>query len=158
MYFNFQICLNFRNKRKIISWGVMFFSQFSQSNIYSIYVGGIQVILVNHCTQSVWPGVQGTGGHPAPNRGGFHMGPMEEAFFEVPFGWSGRVWARQGCFFDQNGNGTCQTGNCGGQLHCNGLGTSPPATIVLLSLSSVILYLFYYINYDYHDVLVSIIN
>ncbi|KAF3320917.1 Thaumatin-like protein [Carex littledalei] len=98
--------------------------------------GGIQVKLVNHCNQSLWPGVQGTGDHPAPNLGGFHMGPMEEAFFEVPFGWSGRVWARQGCFFDKSGNGTCQTGNCGNQLHCNGLGASPPITMVEMTFGT----------------------
>ncbi|KAJ4801546.1 hypothetical protein LUZ62_052792 [Rhynchospora pubera] len=97
---------------------------------------GIQVVLVNHCAQNIWPGVQGTGGQPTPNLGGFHLGPMKEASFDVPFGWSGRVWARQGCFFDTYGNGTCQTGDCGGQLHCNGLGATPPATMVEMAFGT----------------------
>ncbi|KAH1236978.1 Thaumatin-like protein [Glycine max] len=42
-------------------------------------------------------------------------------------GWSGRIWARTGCDFDNNGNGKCKTGGCGTSINCTGPG-SPPAT------------------------------
>uniref|UniRef100_A0A0E0MIF0 Thaumatin-like protein n=1 Tax=Oryza punctata TaxID=4537 RepID=A0A0E0MIF0_ORYPU len=95
---------------------------------------GIQLIVVNNCGESVWPGLLGTAGHPTPQSGGFHLGPGEEAAFEVPAGWSGRVWPRRGCTFDSRGRGSCATGDCGGVLRCNGaagvemtLGTSASA-------------------------------
>ncbi|XP_078181157.1 thaumatin-like protein [Carex rostrata] len=113
--------------------------------LYTVTVsGGIQLIVVNNCAQSVWPGIQGSGGHPTPNLGGFHLDPAEEVYFDVPFGWSGRIWGRQGCFFDENGKGACQTGDCGGQLHCNGLGAAPPATMVEMTLGTQTSSLHYY--------------
>uniref|UniRef100_A0A6N2M1Z3 Thaumatin-like protein n=1 Tax=Salix viminalis TaxID=40686 RepID=A0A6N2M1Z3_SALVM len=51
-------------------------------------------------------------------------------------GWSGRVWARTGCTFDESGNGTCQTGDCGGRLECNGMGATPPASLFEVTLGT----------------------
>ncbi|KAJ3680778.1 hypothetical protein LUZ60_015267 [Juncus effusus] len=97
---------------------------------------GVQLILVNNCAQSVWPGIQGSSGHPSLNLGGFLLDSAQEVYFDVPFGWSGRIWARNGCSFDNNGKGSCQTGDCAGQLHCNGLGGTPPATVVEMTFGT----------------------
>ncbi|KAJ6896912.1 hypothetical protein NC651_022954 [Populus alba x Populus x berolinensis] len=57
--------------------------------------------------------------------------------FIAPTGWSGRFWARTGCNFDESGTGSCSTGDCGsGQVECNGLGASPPATLAEFTLGS----------------------
>lgn len=96
----------------------------------------IQLIMVNNCNYSVWPGTLGSSGQQTPGNGGFHLGIGEEAVFEVPNGWSGRVWGRQGCWFDENGKGYCETGDCGGMLHCSGTGGKPPATVVEMTLGT----------------------
>ncbi|KAL6907994.1 hypothetical protein ACP4OV_002164 [Aristida adscensionis] len=98
---------------------------------------GIQLIVVNNCNESVWPGVLGTAGHPTPQSGGFHLAPGDEAAFEVPHGWSGRLWPRRGCAFDARGRrGRCATGDCGGLLRCGGRAGAPPATVVELTLGT----------------------
>lgn len=51
-------------------------------------------------------------------------------------GWSGRIWARTGCKFDQSGIGTCLTGDCGGRLECDGAGATPPASLFEITLGA----------------------
>ncbi|KAK7285198.1 hypothetical protein RJT34_19959 [Clitoria ternatea] len=98
---------------------------------------GIQLIIVNNCKESVWPGILGNGGHPSPKDGGFHLASGEETVLQVPQGWSGRIWGRQGCFFNnQTDKGYCQTGDCEGLLKCRGIGGVPPATLVEMSLGT----------------------
>ncbi|KAL6654465.1 hypothetical protein ACP70R_007930 [Stipagrostis hirtigluma subsp. patula] len=97
---------------------------------------GIQLIVVNNCNESVWPGLLGTAGHPTPEYGGFHLAPGDEAAFEVPLGWSGRVWPRRGCTFDARGRGGCATGDCAGLLRCSGRAGAPPATVVEMTLGT----------------------
>ncbi|RWW58998.1 hypothetical protein BHE74_00034098, partial [Ensete ventricosum] len=84
------------------------------------FVGQIQLILVNNCNYSVWPGTLGNAGHLTPKDGGFHLARFEEAVYDVPEGWSGRIWDRTGCCFDEHGGGYCDTGDCGRRLHCMG--------------------------------------
>uniref|UniRef100_A0A0A9F573 Thaumatin-like protein n=1 Tax=Arundo donax TaxID=35708 RepID=A0A0A9F573_ARUDO len=97
---------------------------------------GVQLILVNNCAESVWPGLLGTAGHPTPQSGGFHLAPGDEAAFDVPHCWSGRVWPRRGCSFDAGGRGTCATGDCGGVLRCDGRAGATPATVVEMTLGT----------------------
>ncbi|XP_052172531.1 thaumatin-like protein [Diospyros lotus] len=105
--------------------------------LYSLSLtNGAQLILVNNCNESVWPGILGGSGHPTPRNGGFHMRSGQEMVMDVPEKWSGRIWGRQGCSFDSNGNGSCETGDCSGLLHCRGLGGVPPATVVEMTLGS----------------------
>ncbi|XP_068475303.1 thaumatin-like protein [Phaseolus vulgaris] len=101
------------------------------------HTDGTQLIVVNNCKESVWPAILGNGGQPSPKHGGFYLGSGEEVVVEVPEGWSGRIWGRQGCSFDQQtGKGSCQTGDCGGLLQCNGIGGVPPATLVEMTLGT----------------------
>ncbi|KAA8520580.1 hypothetical protein F0562_014836 [Nyssa sinensis] len=51
-------------------------------------------------------------------------------------GWSGRIWARTGCTFDELGTGTCLTGDCGGRLECDGMGATPPASLFEITLGT----------------------
>ncbi|RVW60948.1 Thaumatin-like protein [Vitis vinifera] len=51
-------------------------------------------------------------------------------------GWSGRIWARTGCTFDESGAGTCQTGDCGGRLECDGIGAAPPTSLFEITLGA----------------------
>uniref|UniRef100_A0ACD5VE53 Uncharacterized protein n=1 Tax=Avena sativa TaxID=4498 RepID=A0ACD5VE53_AVESA len=46
----------------------------------------------------------------------------------------GSVWARTGCSFDGEGNGSCQTGDCDGVLACERIG-QPPITLAEFSLN-----------------------
>lgn len=63
---------------------------------------------------------------------------------DVPQKWSGRIWGRQGCCFDKNGKGNCETGDCSGMLHCQGTGGVPPATVVEMTLGTSTSPLHYY--------------
>lgn len=55
--------------------------------------------------------------------------PGESWILNVPAGTpSGRVWPRTGCSFNGAGNGSCQTGDCGGVLVCRSSG-KPPVTL-----------------------------
>ncbi|KAG0467661.1 hypothetical protein HPP92_019241 [Vanilla planifolia] len=96
----------------------------------------IQLILINNCNQSVWPGILGSTGNASPMDGGFHLAVDEEAVLDVPNGWSGRIWGRQGCCFDDQGKGSCETGDCSGGLRCKGTGGAPPATLVEMTFGT----------------------
>ncbi|XP_058099332.1 thaumatin-like protein [Magnolia sinica] len=108
------------------------------------FSNGTQLILVNNCNQSVWPGILGGAGHDTPEDGGFHLSTGEEVVLNVPNGWSGRIWGRQGCCFDNNGKGSCETGDCAGLLHCKGMGGVPPATVVEMTFGTSKSALHYY--------------
>ncbi|XAR68927.1 hypothetical protein NMG60_11000342 [Bertholletia excelsa] len=106
---------------------------------------GAQIIIVNNCNETVWPGILGGAGQQTPKDGGFLLSSGQEVVIDVPEKWSGRIWARQGCNFDAaTGKGSCETGDCGGLLHCNGIGGTPPATVVEMTLGSSISPLHYY--------------
>ena len=104
----------------------------------------VSLIIVNNCNESVWPALLGGAGHHSPEGGGFRLATGEEAVFSVPSGWSGRIWGRQGCFFDDDGNGSCDSGDCIGLLKCGGAAGSPPATMVEMTLGTTRSALHYY--------------
>eukprot|EP00253_Pinus_taeda_P002553 PITA_02553 len=56
----------------------------------------------------------------------------------------GRFWGRTGCSFNGNGRRSCNTGDCGGLLNCQGSGNAP-ATMVEYSLNQ-------YQNSDFYDI------
>src|SRR6188768_2055854 len=87
------------------------------------------VTLINQTNQTIWVGLQGKlETSPGvfipvnPENGGFRLDPnASKTISSFPVGWEGRFWGRTGCNFDGNGNGTCETGNCGNGIYCNGL-------------------------------------
>ncbi|XWS43743.1 hypothetical protein CRYUN_Cryun16bG0130000 [Craigia yunnanensis] len=112
------------------------FSLFLYLLAFSCIADGEQVILVNNCKESIWPGILGGAGQCTPENGGFHLGSDEEVVLDVPQKWSGRIWDRQGCNFDSNGKGFCDTGDCSGMLQCKETGGIPPATVIEMTLGS----------------------
>ena len=54
------------------------------------------------------------------------------------------VWG-SGCVFDSTGMGTCDTGDCGGVLQCNGAGGNPPASLAEITLDGAN-------GYDFYDI------
>ncbi|XP_031103343.1 thaumatin-like protein [Ipomoea triloba] len=119
----------------------MIISSYFLSILFCIFflvvdTNGNQIIVVNNCNESIWPGILGGAGQPTPKDGGFHLSSGEEVVLDVPEKWSGRIWARQNCCFDENGKGSCDTGDCEGQLHCKGRGGVPPATVVEMTLGT----------------------
>ncbi|CAI0411235.1 unnamed protein product [Linum tenue] len=96
-----------------------------------------ELTILNNCDYSVWPGILGNAGHSTPKQGGFHLCRGQQVTFQVPRHWSGRIWPRQGCSFDQSTKkGYCQTGDCSGMLECRGIGGVPPATLVEMTLGT----------------------
>uniref|UniRef100_A0A0E0JDB6 Protein kinase domain-containing protein n=1 Tax=Oryza punctata TaxID=4537 RepID=A0A0E0JDB6_ORYPU len=84
--------------------------------------------ITNQCSFTVWPAV-------VPAGGGMRLDPGKLWVLDVPDSTaSGRVWARTGCSFDANGNGSCQTGDCGSVLSCKNSG-NPPVTLAEFSLN-----------------------
>ncbi|XP_047330877.1 thaumatin-like protein [Impatiens glandulifera] len=102
-----------------------------------IYItNATQLIVVNNCNEVIWPAILGSAGQITLKDGGFELTSGQESVIDVPDKWSGRIWARQGCKFDNSGKGICETGDCSGQIHCQGTGGLPPATVVEMTLGT----------------------
>ncbi|GJY68158.1 G-type lectin S-receptor-like serine/threonine-protein kinase [Tanacetum coccineum] len=48
---------------------------------------------------------------------------------EVLGNWSGTIWGRTGCTFNGSGLGLFATGDCGGEMECNGRNYTQPVYI-----------------------------
>ncbi|GKB70288.1 chlorophyll A/B binding protein of LHCII type 1-like protein [Tanacetum coccineum] len=88
------------------------------------------------CNNTIWPGIQASGGQPQLMDGGLELNPLQSRNITAPRGWSGRIWGRTGCTFDAYGDGTCTTGDCGNGLYCNGAVGEPPASLAEFNLDS----------------------
>ncbi|KAL5564013.1 hypothetical protein UlMin_033760 [Ulmus minor] len=93
--------------------------------------------IVNYCNETIWPAI--THSENFSGGGGFTLKPGQSTVYTAPANWNGRIWARTGCNFDKNGNGSCQTGSCGNVLNCTGPG-SPPASIAEFTLGDLDFY------------------
>ncbi|KAG0564040.1 hypothetical protein KC19_8G078300 [Ceratodon purpureus] len=100
---------------------------------------------INSCKFTVWVGLQPNGGLPLLADGGFQVLQGAQHAVTAPVGWGGRFWGRTGCVFDARGKGTCETGDCGGVLKCNGAGGTPPASLAEITLNGAN-------NDDFYDV------
>ncbi|XP_023548748.1 thaumatin-like protein [Cucurbita pepo subsp. pepo] len=92
--------------------------------------------IINNCKETIWPAIF-PGEHF--NGGGFALKRGQSIVFKAPVGWSGRIWGRTGCNFDQTGNGQCQTGACGTSLKCQGSGETP-ASLAEFTLAALDFY------------------
>ncbi len=86
---------------------------------------------VNNTQQTIWAGALG---NQIPNNGGWVMAPGATTTITVPDNWQGRFWGRTYCNFNSTGAGSCETGDCGGVLQCNGAGGVPPASLAEFNL------------------------
>ncbi|XP_052196891.1 thaumatin-like protein [Diospyros lotus] len=104
-------------------------SENSAAQACTIYVS-------NKCPFPIWPATAPNYGQPVLANGGFYLPPGQTKSFQAPGTWSGRIWARTGCNFspDSNWEPACETGDCDGQLQCNGKIGLPPVTLVQISL------------------------
>ncbi|PSS02862.1 Pathogenesis-related protein like [Actinidia chinensis var. chinensis] len=116
---------------------VLFFVTIIASGIRSSE--GTNFTIVNKCKETIWPGI--TANNNSAGADGFALKPGQSAVFSAPPRWGGRIWARTGCSFNQNGTGKCQTGGCDTALKCSGPG-DPPFSIAEFNLGDI----------DYYDV------
>lgn len=90
--------------------------------------------ITNNCPYTIWPATLAGAGTPPLPATGFQLDSGQSIAIPSTPGWSGRIWARTGCTFDVTGVGSCQTGDCGGRLECNGMGATPPASLFEITL------------------------
>jgi hypothetical protein len=108
---------------------------------------------VNQCSYDVWVGGEGNPIAPAtpcsaacpagsvcntanqlctyavPSAGNWELSQGQSMSLSLPPSWGGRFWPRTECT-SANGQTTCATGDCGGNLECPvGVGGAPPATL-----------------------------
>uniref|UniRef100_A0AC35UE24 Pathogenesis-related protein 5-like n=1 Tax=Rhabditophanes sp. KR3021 TaxID=114890 RepID=A0AC35UE24_9BILA len=102
-------------------------------------VSSVQIVIVNRCLQTIWPGIQGS---TLPENGGFQLNAGQTRTTNVPNQWSGKIWARTGC---NNNMSYCETGFCGNNVQCLGSGGSPPTSLAEFTLGG-------FGNQDYYDV------
>lgn len=82
----------------------------------------------NKCAYTIYVGIQNNPGKELPLQGGFRMDAGTIQVHQVAADWAGRFWPRSGCSFNGEG-GHCETGDCGGRLHCGGAGGTPPVSL-----------------------------
>ncbi|XP_057482654.1 thaumatin-like protein [Actinidia eriantha] len=98
------------------------------------------IYVSNKCPFPIWPATAPNQGQPVIASGGFYLPPGQTKVIRAPGTWSGRIWARTSCNFNVNSNSNtgwnpaCETGDCDGQLECNGKIGQPPVTLVEISL------------------------
>ncbi|XVF84621.1 hypothetical protein PTKIN_Ptkin17bG0051900 [Pterospermum kingtungense] len=92
--------------------------------------------ITNNCPYTIWPGTLAGSGTPQLPTTGFQLDSGQSVRIPSVPGWSGRIWGRTGCLFDASGVGSCQTGDCGGRLECDGNGAIPPASLFEITLGA----------------------
>ncbi|WKA07662.1 hypothetical protein VitviT2T_025455 [Vitis vinifera] len=92
--------------------------------------------ITNNCPHTIWPGTLAGSGTPQLPTTGLQLESGQSIRIPTSPGWSGRIWARTGCTFDESGAGTCQTGDCGGRLECDGIGAAPPTSLFEITLGA----------------------
>ncbi|XP_062147458.1 pathogenesis-related thaumatin-like protein 3.5 [Alnus glutinosa] len=92
--------------------------------------------ITNNCPHTIWPGTLAGAGTPQLGTTGFRLDFGQSVKIPTTPGWSGRIWARTGCIFDELGVGKCQTGDCGGRLECDGIGATPPTSLFEITLGA----------------------
>nr|ABC73397.1 thaumatin-like protein [Nepenthes gracilis]ACU31844.1 thaumatin-like protein [Nepenthes gracilis] len=104
--------------------------------LLSISIDAATFDIVNNCGYTVWAA--------ASPGGGQQLDPGQTWTINVNAGQTGgRVWARTGCSLSGSNGASCQSGDCGGLLQCQGYG-SPPNTLAEYSLNQ-------YNNLDFFD-------
>jgi hypothetical protein len=97
--------------------------------------GEREVTFVNDVNQTVWVAGAEQTAQPALTTTGWVLPAGQSLSIAVPNKWNGRFWGRTGCSFNASGEGSCQTGDCGGRFQCTGYG-SIPATLAEFNLDA----------------------
>ncbi|CAA0842239.1 Osmotin-like protein OSM34 [Striga hermonthica] len=107
-------------------------------SLLSARAHGASFTVRNNCPFTVWAA-------SVPVGGGLRLDRGQTWTINVPASTTGaRIWARTGCSFDESGRGQCQTGDCNGQLQCQGYGV-PPNTLAEYALNQ-------FNNLDFYDI------
>jgi Thaumatin family len=96
------------------------------------FSSGRIITITNNCGFDIWPGIF-TSNNTGPGTGGFFLPSRTSLTLSVANDWSGRIWARTNCTFNQANVGSCATGSCGNALNCSVTGT-PPTTLAEFTL------------------------
>ena len=85
------------------------------------------ITIINSCSTDIWPALLTTN-NTGPYMNGFYLPSQKSVQLWVSFDWTGRIWARTNCSFNESTNtGPCFTGSCANVLNCSVSG-SPPTT------------------------------
>lgn len=95
--------------------------------LYVSFTNAATFDVVNQCTYTVWAAASPTGGGRQLDQG------QTWTFDVAPGTRMARIWGRNNCNFDANGQGQCGTGDCTGGLVCQGWGR-PPNTLAEFTL------------------------
>ncbi|MGD0559504.1 MAG: thaumatin family protein [Streptosporangiaceae bacterium] len=122
------------NRRRFLGWlggtaAAVGLGSFALSEQQAHAQTTLTVTFVNNSGQTIWPGALGNSGQPILNDGGWELTAGDTMSISVPNTWSGRFWARTYCTFDSSGAGSCETGDCGGVLECDGAGGAPNVSL-----------------------------
>src|SRR5579859_702740 len=91
------------------------------------------ITLTNSCLDDIWPAVL-TSNNTGPYTGGFFLPSGKSIQLWVSHDWTGRIWARTNCTFNETSNtGPCFTGSCANVVNCTLSGT-PPTTLAEFNL------------------------
>nr|GEV27492.1 G-type lectin S-receptor-like serine/threonine-protein kinase At1g67520 [Tanacetum cinerariifolium] len=101
--------------------------------LFSNGASGTTVTIVNECGFTVWPGISST---PVLNVTGFELKKGTRHTLKVLGDWTGSIWGRTGCTFNESGHGSCVTGDCGGEIECNGRNYTQPVTVAQLNVTT----------------------
>ncbi|KAL0699698.1 hypothetical protein Bca4012_055820 [Brassica carinata] len=99
-------------------------------------VSSTEFTIQNSCNFTIWPGFLTGNGGAQLKYGGFTLSRGTSVGVTLPAGWSGRIWGRTGCKFDESGAGRCLTGGCGNKLICAGAGGVPPVTLAEFTIGN----------------------
>ncbi|GKD07974.1 G-type lectin S-receptor-like serine/threonine-protein kinase, partial [Tanacetum coccineum] len=103
--------------------------------LLSIVAGslGTTITVVNDCGFTIWPVILG---NPDFNITGFKLLKGTSRAFQVLENWSGRIWGRTGCKFNESSGWSCATGDCGtSKMECKGRNYTQPVTVVELNMT-----------------------
>ena len=91
------------------------------------------ITITNSCADDIWPALL-TSNNTGPYQSGFHLASQKSVQLWVSNDWTGRIWARTNCSFnDSRSTGPCFTGSCANVLNCT-LSGQPPTTLAEFNL------------------------
>jgi hypothetical protein len=102
------------------------------------------VTLTNTTQQTVWAASTGNPGYTPPDGGAWVLAPGQTITLTYPSIWNGRIWGRTGCSFNDDGGGSCETGDCGSGITCPNVANDIPATLAEFNMQGT--------GIDYYDV------
>src|SRR5579883_1640053 len=95
------------------------------------------IVFVNTLQETIWLAAASNSGSILLPTTGWELAANASLTVSIPDAWAGRFWGRTGCVFDTNGNGRCETGDCGNHFQCGGTVTGvPPATLAEFNMNA----------------------